>query len=827
MHQVTQQQSQQDEYRAVLRLEPIAMLHDSAGSRCRPSMTLGNNMETGAAGDDSSSDFFPPWRRPDICGNATSNLVVAPSICGLTSMEKDILTRLDSAVSSGTANGNLPVGVGSILPLSWTSTTDQENNHAARNKFFYHYRLVMEKPFKKDVNNEPADVESMFFFARDLPKLLRASLLLRRQAEQVDGSGSATAWTESKSPQLPINLLPCSTIVPASLVEGRPMPSSMSQCSALICGDSGSGKTHSALVLATVAQLLFAGSRTIYLNCRRLKDTRGLRIRDILAALDDVFKEIASTRRSSCSPATLILDDLDEIAPNHESDSVSGVDDSTQVQQVNPLEIEQAKMISDHLFRLMHVAALSQSQDVGIIITCSHEASIPRKLLSCRSFKNPIKLPVFSNQERECLFLKAMQQYNVTSCMDRKFGTERLHSIDFASRTETFSPRDIKLLSCRVRQLLRSSSKDSEISIESTVALVLESFVPANRQSASLERTNESAGWDDVGGLSRAKEELIETILRPSLYRRIYQKARMRLPRGVLLFGPTGCGKSFLVPALAKKCRLPLIMCRGPELLDKYIGASEAKVRELFSRAAAAAPSILFLDELDSLAPRRGSDHTGVTDRVVNQLLTFLDGVEDTQGGGTVYILAATSRPDKVDPALLRPGRLERHVYVGFPERVEDLTDVLVKMTRHYNVDKTALDEQVASGELAKKALALMGDAEDNEPRLSPADIKAMMNTAQIAAVRDALPVLTTTRTPKAGSRDSVHTNEKREEVNTVCLEAHHLHEALRSTRPSLSKQEWGHLRQVYSPFLPGRNVEKNTSDGLNKPPAILRTALK
>jgi peroxin-1 len=94
-----------------------------------------------------------------------------------------------------------------------------------------------------------------------------------------------------------------------------------------------------------------------------------------------------------------------------------------------------------------------------------------------------------------------------------------------------------------------------------------------------------------------------------------------------------------------------LIACKGPEVLDKYIGASEAKVRELFSRASAVAPSILFLDELDALAPRRGSDNTGVTDRVVNQLLTFLDGVEDASTG-TVYVIGATFRPDKVDPAL-------------------------------------------------------------------------------------------------------------------------------------------------------------------------------
>ncbi|EEC46118.1 predicted protein, partial [Phaeodactylum tricornutum CCAP 1055/1] len=172
----------------------------------------------------------------------------------------------------------------------------------------------------------------------------------------------------------------------------------------------------------------------------------------------------------------------------------------------------------------------------------------------------------------------------------------------------------------------------------------------------------------DVAGLFRAKEELVSTVVRPSIYTLIYQRAKVQLPRGLLLFGPPGCGKSLIVPALAKRCRFSLVLCRGPELLDKYIGASEAKVRDLFDRAATAAPSILFLDELDSLAPPRGSDHTGVTDRVVNQLLTFLDGVEENSSKGPLYVIAATSRPDKIDPALLRPGRLEKHVYVGLAE---------------------------------------------------------------------------------------------------------------------------------------------------------------
>ncbi|MEQ2168003.1 hypothetical protein GOODEAATRI_009904, partial [Goodea atripinnis] len=126
-------------------------------------------------------------------------------------------------------------------------------------------------------------------------------------------------------------------------------------------------------------------------------------------------------------------------------------------------------------------------------------------------------------------------------------------------------------------------------------------------------------------------------------------------------------GKTLLIRAVAKDSGMNFISIKGPELLSKYIGASEQGVRDVFQRAQAAKPCILFFDEFDSLAPRRGHDSTGVTDRVVNQLLTELDGVEGLQG---VYVLAATSRPDLIDPALLRPGRLDKSLYCPLPDQV-------------------------------------------------------------------------------------------------------------------------------------------------------------
>ena len=147
--------------------------------------------------------------------------------------------------------------------------------------------------------------------------------------------------------------------------------------------------------------------------------------------------------------------------------------------------------------------------------------------------------------------------------------------------------------------------------------------------------------WDDIGGLFEAKKKLLEVFENPIKYKKIFENSPIKLPKGGILHGPTGCGKTLLGSAIAKKCNLNLISVKGPELLDKFIGASEAAVRSVFARASLASPCLIFFDEFESLAPKRGNDSTGVTDRVVNQLLTFLDGVEVSKGevsGGHVNV---------------------------------------------------------------------------------------------------------------------------------------------------------------------------------------------
>ena len=160
-------------------------------------------------------------------------------------------------------------------------------------------------------------------------------------------------------------------------------------------------------------------------------------------------------------------------------------------------------------------------------------------------------------------------------------------------------------------------------------------------------------GWDDIGGLARIKEEFREMWEWPLTHAELYRQARLRPPKGVLFAGPPGTGKTLIAKAIARESAANFISVRGPELLSKYVGDSEKGVREVFRKARQASPCIIFFDEIDAIAPRRGSgaDHH-VTERVVAQLLTEMDGVEDLEG---VLVLAATNRADMLDPALPAP----------------------------------------------------------------------------------------------------------------------------------------------------------------------------
>jgi len=239
---------------------------------------------------------------------------------------------------------------------------------------------------------------------------------------------------------------------------------------------------------------------------------------------------------------------------------------------------------------------------------------------------------------------------------------------EIASRTPGFVVADLAAL---VREAaLRAASRASadgqppKLNQEDLVG-ALTVIRPLSR-SASEEVTVGNITLDDVGDMAEARQALTEAVLWPLQHPDTFARLGVEPPRGVLLYGPPGCGKTFVVRALASTGQLSVHAVKGSELMDKWVGSSEKAVRELFRRARDSAPSLVFLDEIDALAPRRGqSFDSGVTDRVVAALLTELDGVNPLRD---VVVLGATNRPDLIDPALLRPGRLERLVFVEPPD---------------------------------------------------------------------------------------------------------------------------------------------------------------
>merc|ERR1712070_948306 len=200
--------------------------------------------------------------------------------------------------------------------------------------------------------------------------------------------------------------------------------------------------------------------------------------------------------------------------------------------------------------------------------------------------------------------------------------------------------------------------------------------------------------WDDIGGLEDTKRSLQEMILYPIDHPDKFEKFGMSPSKGVLFYGPPGCGKTLLAKAIANECQSNFISIKGPELLTMWFGDSEANVRELFDKARGAAPCVLFFDELDSIARARGSssgDAGGAGDRVINQILTEMDGMGAKK---SVFIIGATNRPDIIDPAVLRPGRLDQLIYIPLPDegsRINILKSVTRKSPVSDEVDYTYL----------------------------------------------------------------------------------------------------------------------------------------
>lgn len=556
-------------------------------------------------------------------------------------------------------------------------------------------------------------------------------------------------------------------------------------------GQRGNGKTHNALLLSAVAS--FESHRPIlYLDCKKLCKSNPQMV-GLLGEMDSFFRRAMKTGH-----VIVVLDDIDRLAPNILGED--GGDLSARMQTTNPTAFDQSKLLANRLSDWMEALVGAERNDgeqtrVSIVVTCTAIESVYPTVLQSTSFGlETSKLPSVSPRDRMEILAKMIHRQCHEAAMTRS------DLRDFEQRTEGYFPRDLEKISLRVGHVMESIAATNQsictYDVCDCLAASLSDYTPLTQLAVQSSKANTGVQWSDIGGLFRVKQALESAIVHPVRFRRIYEKSPVRLPRGILLFGEGGCGKSYIVPALARHCNFPLITCRGPEVLDKYIGASEAKVRQLFERASQVAPSILFLDELDALAPKRGSDSTGVTDRVVNQLLTYLDGVEDTSSG-MVYIIGATSRPDKIDPALIRPGRLEQHMYVGPPETPEEWRDLIWKVSRRWSLSAELSENLSNSNQILDIVNAI--------PRLCPADIGAAFDTAHLNAVHSVL----------KASADT--------EPDSVTIFTEDLFLGLRETRPSLREADAMSLHTIYRQFR-GLRDEAGSSRAPQEP---LKTSLR
>ncbi|EGD78333.1 hypothetical protein PTSG_09399 [Salpingoeca rosetta] len=283
--------------------------------------------------------------------------------------------------------------------------------------------------------------------------------------------------------------------------------------------------------------------------------------------------------------------------------------------------------------------------------------------------------------------------------------------------------------------------------------------------------TTPSVTWDDVGALGGPRRELEEAIKFPLQAPELCASVGIRKPPGVLLYGPPGCGKTLLAKALANSCNANFISIKGPELMNKFVGESERAVRQLFTRAKTSSPCVVFFDELDALCPRRGdASSSRVSERIVNQLLVELDGFDS--GEEKIFVIGATNRIDIIDPAMLRPGRLEKLVYVDLPDqhaRAEIFKTQARNISLAPDVDLTAVA------------------ADSRCQQYTGADSAALLREAGNAAIWRLL---------QENNQDFDKTAAMRPAISTADLEV-----AMRKVKPSVSKRDLARYRRVADEF--------------------------
>ncbi|KAJ9149129.1 AAA-domain-containing protein [Coniochaeta hoffmannii] len=526
--------------------------------------------------------------------------------------------------------------------------------------------------------------------------------------------------------------------------------------SVLLTGGIGSGKSA---VAQTVARRLKEDQlyHTTYFPCIKLVNDES-RISTVKETLNRLFMRASWGARLG-GKSLVILDDLDRLCPAE-----------TELQVGN--ENGRSRQISEAIAAIVKQYC-GKGSPVVLLATCQGKDSLHNVLVGGHIVREIVDMKAPDKEARRRIMEAITRQNSVEEDQPLHYDSERsrpatadgsstaasgdgdawmdhgpeskrnppsgtagfvvdpeLDFLDLAGETDGYMPGDIKSLVARARNesLVRSLSSLPSAKLSSVpltrddFSAALKGFTPASLRNVTLQHS--STTFASIGGLQETRRVLLETLQYPTKYAPIFAQCPLRLRSGLLLYGYPGCGKTLLASAVAGECGLNFISVKGPEILNKYIGASEKSVRDLFERAQAARPCVLFFDEFDSIAPKRGHDSTGVTDRVVNQLLTQMDGAEGLSG---VYVLAATSRPDLIDPALLRPGRLDKSLLCDFPN-LEDRIDIITALAK-----KVRLSDEVLEG--AEEMLELGRRTEG----FSGADLQALVSNAQLEAIHDVL----------------------------------------------------------------------------------------
>ncbi|MEM3143340.1 MAG: CDC48 family AAA ATPase [Candidatus Nitrosotenuis sp.] len=430
------------------------------------------------------------------------------------------------------------------------------------------------------------------------------------------------------------------------------------------------------------------------------------------ARLREIFKEAREK-----APSIIFVDEIDSIAPKREE--VTG-------------EVE--RRVVSQMLSLMD--GLEARGKVIVIAATNRPNAIDPALRRPGRFDREIEIKVPDKKGRkDILNIHTRNMPLVTDENDSAYvDIDRIASVSHG-----YVGADLEYLckeaamKCLRRLLPELNLEDEKLPPETLDKLIVNNddfqkalieVTPSGMREVFIE--NPDVHWDEIGGLVDVKQQLQEAVEWPMKYPALYAKLGHRMPRGILLHGPSGVGKTLLAKAVATESEANFVSVRGPELLSKWVGESERGIREIFRRARQASPCVVFFDEIDSIAPIRGAGaETAVTERVVSQLLTELDGMENMHG---VIVLAATNRADMIDPALLRPGRFDKIIQIPLPDKdsrkqILDITSkVIPAVTDKNDIDYVNLEK-----------IAEITDG------MSGADVAAIANTAVSIVIHEYL----------------------------------------------------------------------------------------